>query len=296
MALSIRVTQRAPSSAADAYDGGVSAPGLLFSSAAFFARPLANTFRIVTETGFTGVEVMVTKDPASQDPARMRALADEHGLTIGAIHAPSLLVTRKVWGTDPIGKIDRAIQVAERAQVPVVVMHPPFRWQRAYRRWLEDELPVLEARTGVIVAIENMFPVRMGRRSVTFHSNQDLDELEGLPHLVLDTSHAAVAGHDPIDVRRRFGERLSHVHLSDNAGKGWDSHLPPGEGVLDLDAFCRDLVESGYAKAVSLEVDLRTHLTDPVRLREVMVEMRERAERALGIGVSDSAGRDGEAC
>ena len=48
--------------------------------------------------------------------------------------------------------------------------------------------------------------------------------------------------------------------------------------------------------AVSLEVDLRTHLTDPVRLREVMVEMRERAERALGIGVSDRAGRDGEAC
>ena len=46
------------------------------------------------------------------------------------------------------------------------------------------------------VAIENMFPVRMGRRGVTFHANQDLDELDGLPHLVLDTSHAAVAEHD----------------------------------------------------------------------------------------------------
>jgi sugar phosphate isomerase/epimerase len=296
MALSIRVTQREPSGAPDAYDGGVSTSRLLFSSAAFFARPLANTFRIVAETGFTGVEVMVTKDPASQDPARMRALADEHDLTIGAIHAPSLLVTRKVWGTDPIGKIDQAIRVAEQAEVPVVVMHPPFRWQRAYRRWLEDELPVLEARTGVIVAIENMFPVRMGRRSMTFHSNQDLDELEGLPHLVLDTSHAAVAEHDPVEVRRRFGERLRHVHLSDNAGKGWDSHLPPGQGVLDLDAFCDDLVEGGYAGAVSLEVDLRTHLTDPVRLRGVMVEMRERAERALGIGVSGGAGHDGDAC
>ena len=135
-------------------------------------------------------------------------------------------------------------------------MHPPYRWQRA-RRWLDEELPVLEARTGVVVAIENMFPVRMGRRSMTFHANQDLDELEGLPHLVLDTSHAAVAEHDPVEVRRRFGERLRHVHLSDNAGKGWDSHLPPGEGVLDLDAFCDDLVADGYAGAVSLEVDLR---------------------------------------
>jgi len=263
----------------------VGTPRLLFSSAAFFARPLENTFRIVAETGYTGVEVMVTKDPASQDPDRMRMLADEHGLTIGAIHAPSLLMTRKVWGTDPIGKIDRAIQVAERAHVPVVVMHPPYRWQRAYRRWLDEELPVLEARTGVIVAIENMFPVRVGKRGVTFHANQDLDELEGLPHLVLDTSHAAVAEHDPVEVRRRFGERLRHVHLSDNAGKGWDSHLPPGEGVLDLDAFCDDLVAANYAGAVSLEVDLRTHLTDPERLREAMVRMREQTESALSIGV-----------
>jgi sugar phosphate isomerase/epimerase len=261
---------------------------LLFSSAAFFARPLASTFRIVAETGYSGVEVMVTKDPASQDAASMRALADEHGLTIGAIHAPSLLVTRKVWGTDPIGKIDRAIRVAEDAEVPVVVMHPPFRWQRGYRAWLEQDLPVLEARTGVTVAIENMFPVRMGRRSVTFHANQDLADLEGLPHLVLDTSHAAVAEHDPMEVRRRFGDRLRHVHLSDNAGRGWDSHLPPGLGVLDLDAFCEDLAADGYAGAVSLEVDLRTHLTDPVRLREVMVSMRERAERSLRIGASGS--------
>jgi sugar phosphate isomerase/epimerase len=265
----------------------VSSPRLLFSSAAFFARPLASTFGIVAETGYSGVEVMVTKDPASQDPARMRALAEEHGLSIGAIHAPSLLVTRKVWGTDPVGKIDRAIRVAEQAEVPVVVMHPPFRWQRGYRRWLDEDLPELEARTGVTVAIENMFPVRMGRRAVTLHSNQDLEELEGLPHLVLDTSHAAVAQHDPVEVRQRFGPRLSHVHLSDNAGRGWDSHLPPGQGVLDLDAFCEDLADDGYAGAVSLEVDLRTHLTDPVRLREVMVSMRERAERALRI---DSAG------
>jgi sugar phosphate isomerase/epimerase len=282
MTLSIRVTQRAPSTAPGAYDGGVSASGLLFSSAAFFARPLANTFRIVAETGFTGVEVMVTKDPASQDPARMRALADEHGLTIGAIHAPSLLVTRKVWGTDPIGKIDRAIQVAEQAQVPVVVMHPPFRWQRPYRRWLVDELPVLEARTGVIVAIENMFPVRMGRRSVTFHSNQDLDELEGLPHLVLDTSHAAVAGHDLIDVRRRFGERLSHVHLSDNAGKGWDSHLPVDEGVLALDGFLRALSEDGYSGAVSLELDLRRCLSDDGLLMDALIRNRRFCEERLG--------------
>lgn len=254
---------------------------VLFSSAAFFARPLPWTFRLAAECGYRGVEVMVTKDPDSQDPVRIGALAKEFGLTVGALHAPCLLLTRKVWGTDPVGKIDRSVEVAAAADVPVVVVHPPYRWQRGYRRWLLEELPGMEHRTGVVVAVENMFPVRVGRRDVTLHSNQDLDALEGLPHLVLDTSHAAVARHDPREVRRRFGDRLRHVHLSDNAGRGWDSHLPPGAGVLDIEGFLTDLVGSTYDGAVSLEVDLRPSLGREERLARVMIDMRERVEEAL---------------
>jgi sugar phosphate isomerase/epimerase len=256
-------------------------PPILFSTAAFFARPLSWTFRLAAECGYDGVEVMVTKDPDSQDPRRIRALAEEFGLTVGALHAPCLLLTRKVWGTDPIGKIDRSVQAAADADIPVVVVHPPYRWQRGFRRWLVDELPDVEERTGVAVAVENMFPVRVGGREMTFHSNQDLEALEGMHHLVLDTSHAAVARHDPVEVRRLFGARLRHVHLSDNAGKGWDSHLPPGDGVLDLDAFLEDLASSAYHGAVSLEVDLRPALGYSERLSTVMVDMRERTELAL---------------
>jgi sugar phosphate isomerase/epimerase len=264
----------------------MASPPVLFSSAAFFARPLSWTFRLVAECGYRGVEVMVTKDPESQDPSRIRALADEFGLEVGALHAPCLLLTRKVWGTDPIGKIDRSVEAAADAGIPVVVVHPPYRWQSAFRSWLVDELPDVEERTGVAVAVENMFPVRVGSRSVTFHSNQDLEALEGMPHLVLDTSHAAVSGHDPIEVRRLFGPRLRHVHLSDNAGRGRDSHLPPGDGVLDIDGFLEDLSGSRYEGAVSLEVDLRPALGNTERLADVMVAMRERTERTL-----ESAGR-----
>jgi len=160
-------------------------------------------------------------------------------------------------------------------------VHPPYRWQRGFRRWLVEELPHVEQRTGVAVAVENMFPVRVAGRDVTFHSNQDLEALEGMHHLVLDTSHAAVARHDPVEVRRLFDSRLRHVHLSDNAGKGWDSHLPPGDGVLDLDAFLEDLAGSAYGGAVSLEVDLRPALGHSDRLATVMVDMRERVELAL---------------
>ncbi len=276
---------------AHTYNERMPSPRIVFSSAAFFARPLSQTFRLLAETGYEGAEVMVTKDPESQDPIRMRALAAEYDLTIGAIHAPCLLLTRRVWGTDPIAKVERAIEVAADAEVRLVVVHPPYRWQRSFRRWMEDRLPDLMAGTGVTVAVENMFPVRVGGREMTFHANQDLEELEGLPDLVLDTSHAAVAEHDLVDLRRRFGGRIRHVHLSDNAGKGWDSHLPPGEGVLPLDPFLDDLAASDYEGSISLEVDLRQHLTDAARLHTVMVSMREGVERRLaGPAVRREAG------
>jgi sugar phosphate isomerase/epimerase len=258
-------------------------PTVLLSTAALFARPLAWTFELAAECGYEAVEVMVTKDPASQDPRTMRTLAADHGLRVAAIHAPSLLLTRSVWGTDPIGKIDTATRVAAHAEVPLVVMHPPYRWQRTYRDWLHESLPTIEGRTGITVAIENMFPVHVGRRPLMLHANQDLEQLAGIPHLVLDTSHAAVAKHDLVQVRKLFGDRLRHVHLSDNAGKGWDSHLPPGEGVLDLDAFLRDLRDCGFAGTVSLEVDLRKRAEDPAGLRSLLVSMRERVEAELGI-------------
>ncbi len=253
-------------------------PRILFSSAAFFGRPLAETMSLVAETGYAGVEVMVTKDPESQDPDRIRQLADEHGLEIGALHAPCLLITRRVWGTDPVRKLHRAVQVAARAGIPLVVTHPPYRWQRTYRARLAERLD--EVGGDVTIAIETMFPLGMGGRGFMVHADQELDGPATWP-VVLDTSHVAVSGDDLLDVTRRLGPRLRHVHLSDNAGKGWDSHLPPGEGVLPIDAFLDGLAGDGFAGDVTIEVDLRRYVADEQRLREVMVQMRERCDARL---------------
>jgi sugar phosphate isomerase/epimerase len=262
----------------------MASPPVLLSTAAFFAQPIARTFRLAADAGYDGVEVMVTKDPDSQDAARIAALAAAFGLEVRALHAPCLLLTRTVWGIDPVGKIERSIEAAADLEVPLVIAHPPYRWQRRYRRWLAEQLPSFEARRGVRVAVENMFPVHVGRRALSFHTDHDLDELDGLPHVVLDTSHAAVARHDPVDVRRRFADRLRHVHLSDNAGRGWDSHLPLGEGVLDLDAFLTDLATSSYEGAVSLEVDLRPALVRGRIVDDLLISMRERVEARLRRG------------
>jgi sugar phosphate isomerase/epimerase len=257
---------------------------LMFSTAPFFRRPLRDAFRHAAQAGFDAVEVMVTQDPNTQEPHLLAGLAEEFELSVEAIHAPFLLVTRSVWGSDPTGKIYRAVHLAEEVGASLVVIHPPYRWQVRFKRWVEGNLAGFSARTGVTVAVENMFPIRIrGERGLRFHSSQGFEDLERFPYLVLDTSHAAVANLDIREFYRQYRDQIQHIHLSNNAGKGWDSHLPVyQEGVLPLAEFLEDLAKDGFAGNVSLELDLRPWLNDADALQEVIVRNREFCLNWLG--------------
>ena len=259
------------------------APRLLLSTAPFFRHPLREAFRHTREAGYEAIEVMVTSDPATQDARRLQELAAEFGLSIRALHAPFLLLTRRVWGTDPITKIYRASQVAEQAGIPLVVVHPPYKWQVRYRKWIDTRIRDFSARSGVMVGVENMFPVKIrGERGLKFHASQDFEDLDRYPNLVLDTSHLAVARFDIVEAYNRYKEKVVHFHLSNNAGKGWDSHLPVYEGILPVDKLLESIAADGFGGTISLELDLRPYLGDDGSIREVLVRNREFCESRLG--------------
>jgi len=257
-------------------------PTLMISTAPFFRQPVREGLRAVAEAGFRSVEVMVTHDPDTQEPDRLGGLAGACGLQVAAVHAPFLIVTRRVWTPDPIEKIRRAVRLAEGVGAPLVVVHPPYRWQVDYRRWIADELPAFGSDAGVTVAVENMFPIRLpGMPPARFHSERHRDAAQDAPGLVLDTSHAAVSGIDIRAALTRGGDRIRHIHLSNNAGKGWDSHLPlGGGGILPIDEFLDDLAH-GFTGTVSLELDLRTWMKDERALHDLLVAQREYCERRL---------------
>ena len=257
-------------------------PPIICSTISVFSKPIDVAFPLFARTGFDGIELMVTNDPDTQEATRVRALSEDHALPVLAVHAPFLLMSRRVWGRDPLGKIDRAIELALGVGAPLVVVHPPYRWQSTYRRWLDEALPSLAAERGVRVAVENMFPLRVRGRSVArLHAHQSLEDLDRFPDVTLDTSHLAVSGLDPVEAVTRLGDRLAHVHLSNNAGKGWDSHLPLDEGVLDLGPFLEALAGRRFRGAISLEIDLRSHLDDDQALRRILSRNRELCEAGL---------------
>ena len=46
----------------------------------------------------------------------------------------------------------------------MVVVHPPFRWQRGYSSGFVEGIADLERRTGIAFAVENMYPWRATSR------------------------------------------------------------------------------------------------------------------------------------
>ena len=89
-------------------------------------------FEYAAELGYDGVEVMVWAESVSQDIGALSQLSRRYNVPVLSVHAPCLLISQRVWGSDPVNKLDRSVQAAERLGAQTVVVHPPFRWQRRY--------------------------------------------------------------------------------------------------------------------------------------------------------------------
>ncbi|MDI6874619.1 sugar phosphate isomerase/epimerase family protein [Candidatus Solincola sp.] len=224
----------------------------IFSTASLFQWELERIFNLAGEAGFSGVELMVTKRPETQSPKEVRRLAEKYGLSVDCVHAPFLMAARKVWG-DYRGKIEHSLEMARRLGAGVVVAHLPYFWQWQYARWVRRDLKSDRERGGVCLALENAMLLKL-RRPLNFSFYNSLPTLARFPHLVFDTSHFAIAGVDIFRAWDILGERVRHVHLSNNYLKGFDDHALPFDGRLPLDRFLKLLSTTGYRGKVSLEL------------------------------------------
>ena len=236
----------------------VPGPPVAMSTSSVYPERTPDAFEIAARLGYDGVEVMVYTDPVSQDADVLRRLQDYQQLPIVSVHAPNLLLTQRVWGRDPWEKLRRATELAERVGARVVVLHPPFRWQREYVRGFEKGLAAMAEETDVVFAVENMYPLRAGASEVVpYAPHWDPTALD-VPHVTLDLSHTAASGSDALAMAAELGDRLAHVHLADGTGMPTgpipDEHLVPGRGSQPCAELLGQLVSTGYRGAVVVEV------------------------------------------
>ena len=227
------------------------------STASVYPETTAAAFEMAGRLGYDGVEVMVWTDPVSQDVTALQRLSEYHEVPILAVHAPCLVITQRVWGTDPWAKLVRARDAAEELGASTVVVHPPFRWQREYARQFLSGIRSMADETDVRFAVENMFPLRARGREVTPYAPDWDPTTEDFPDFTLDLSHTSVSQSDALEMAATMGDRLSHVHIADGTGTARDEHLVPGRGTQPCAQLLEGLAGRGFDGLVVVEVNTR---------------------------------------
>ncbi len=227
------------------------------STASVYPESTATAFEMAARLGFDGVEVMVGMDEASADIAEVKHLSDYHDMPVCAVHAPCLLITQRVWGSDPWGKLETSAEMAGELGARVVVVHPPFRWQRDYARGFVEGVARLEQSTGIAFAVENMYPWRASRREMDVYAPHWDPVGFDYANTTLDLSHAATAQVDSLELAQRMAATLRHLHVTDGVGSAKDEHLIPGRGSQPVAELLEHLAGAGFDGHLVLEVNTR---------------------------------------
>ena len=95
----------------------------------------------------------------------------------------------------------------------------------------------------------------VGFQTLISHMGSAADDLG----LTLDVGHCVVTGDEPVsDVIHEFASRLIHVHM-DDCPKGVHSHVPFGEGDLDLHDTLAGLSSCGFEGIAAVELSRDSH-------------------------------------
>jgi sugar phosphate isomerase/epimerase len=154
--------------------------------------------------------------------------------------------------------LDAALEFARAARSPHMVMHsgclpqyPPKGREKWFHQFCESVEPLLAraSELEVRVALENTYEPDTSLFEAIFEHIEN-------PALgmCLDTGHAACFGRIELaQWSRRFGERISHLHCSDNDGKD-DLHWSLGKGIADFRRLLQPLAALGTLATVTFEV------------------------------------------
>jgi sugar phosphate isomerase/epimerase len=231
-------------------------PSINLSTSSFFPHTEIG-FRMAAEHGYDGVEVMVNHDRNSQTVETVLALSATYDMPVRSVHVPCLVVTQHVWGFNPEIKLRRAVEMATAVSADIVVVHPPFRWQRDFAGTfaaLVDELDGAE--DGPTVTVENMYTVEAMGRTVRPYLGETDEAFAEYQAITLDTSHAGADRRDVLELYDLWRGRVSHLHLSDSTTHRGDEHLPPGMGSLPLTDLAHAMVADDFDGHVVLEVGI----------------------------------------
>ena len=180
-----------------------------------------------------------------------------------SIHAPFMDVNiaspQDQSRLNSIVQIKSSIDLANEINAEAVVVHPgliSFLANKYFKKEVYEfanesikEIGDYAKDLGVMATIENM----PNFESMIYQNIADLNQLlvENEMHMTLDIGHANHVGYAPDEM---IFDSIKHIHVHDNLGDD-DSHLPLGEGSIDLKYIINTLESKNYDGIYILEVN-----------------------------------------
>ncbi len=219
-----------------------------------------------------------------------------------AIHAP--FADLPLFTYDPrlaelsMDRVKEAVDAASYLGASVVIVHANGRANRPIQYFWQDMVVAFRSLgeyagdRGVRIGIETGFPTDV---------DQFADLLEAIGHFAvgatLDCGHmlryverdlwgtpvgAARLNELMVEMTQQLGPMIIHCQLHDVNGETWADHQPLGRGVIDFNAFLRELHVIGYDGMLELELE------SPVEEQhQALEESRIELERLIGVTIGD---------
>jgi sugar phosphate isomerase/epimerase len=197
--------------------------------------------------------------------SKIRKALEEYGMGL-VCHLPTFVTTADLTESlreASVAEMHRSLEVATLLGTEKAVLHPSVAsgmgafvldTVKGHAFDFFSRIVDSAAERGIIICLENMFP-----RNGLGVEPDDFEEIfTAFPsfRLTLDTGHANIGDKRGKRLRAfadRFGDRIGHLHFSDNKGK-LDDHLAIGQGAINFNRLIQRLKITGYDDTLTLEV------------------------------------------
>ena len=253
-----------------------------FSSNAFLRYDLFEAIRMISATGYQGIEIMADVPHAyplhltARDIRSIRAALENANLEISNINAfmhhadgdtyhPSWIETDPALRAKRVDYTLRCLDLAESLGARTISTEPGGPLEGRMRaeeglRLYREGLHAVERRArdrGVRILIEPEPGLLIENSSQFLELFRELDpDVFGLN---FDVGHFFCVGEDPARLIRSLRGIMHHFHLEDIAETRIHHHLMLGEGAIDLHDVLNTIDEIGYKGFVTVELYTYEH-------------------------------------
>jgi inosose dehydratase len=208
----------------------------------------------ISEAGFKGFEIfdgnlMQYKDNKEE----FKALMEKYELTLIGVYTGGNFIYSDIL-EEELTKIEETAALAAEFGARHLVIGGGAVRSTGIRESDYEDLGAALNRVKEIAEKQGLIPTYHPHLGTNVEAPEQLDKL--MQHTTIglcpDTAHIEAGGGDPVEVVRKYADRIRYIHFKDYQN---GEFLPLGEGHQKFDEMVRLLNEAGYDDWITVELD-----------------------------------------